>query len=100
MDDVLLAHLVAVDVLDDGHGAVQAIQVQKLIEHHAAAGGDVVDDDAVDNGVDIHALVHLQKFENQRFAHEFAVERLLEVAGSGILIHGHADFVDAGQRRA
>ena len=55
LDDVLLAGAVADGVFDDGHGGVQGVEVQKLVDPHAPPGGDVVDDDAVLDGVDVHA---------------------------------------------
>ena len=38
-----------------------------------------------------------QQHENQRHAHIFAVECLTEIGGSGVVVHGHADFVHPGQ---
>ena len=57
LDDVLFAHAVAADVLDDGHGAVQLIQVEVLVDVHALASLDVVQDHAVLDAVDIHKTV-------------------------------------------
>ena len=37
LDDILLAHLVAPGVLDDGHAAVEFIQIQILIDLHTSA---------------------------------------------------------------
>lgn len=54
LDDVLLAHPPAADVLDDGHRAVQLVQMQVFVDVHALAGLDVVQDHAVLDAVDIH----------------------------------------------
>lgn len=54
LDDVLLAHLVAGGVLDDGNGAVQLVQLQEPIQLHALSGGDVVNDNTILNGINIH----------------------------------------------
>ena len=40
----------------------------------------------------------IQQLEDQGHAHILAVKRLLEIAGSGIAVHGHADLVYPGQR--
>ena len=42
LDDVLAAHLFAFRILNHGNGAVQIVQLQDLIDLHAAACGDVV----------------------------------------------------------
>jgi len=42
LDDILLAHLGAVSILDQGHSAVQLVQIQHIVDVHAVAGGDVV----------------------------------------------------------
>ena len=44
------------DVLDDGDGAVELFEAEQLVELHAAAGRDVVDDDAVGDGVDVQSV--------------------------------------------
>ena len=54
LDDVLLALLLALGVLDHGHGAVQLAQVQDVVDVHAAARSDVVEHDAVANLSDNH----------------------------------------------
>ena len=56
LDDVLFAHAVAADVLDDGHGAVQLVQMEVLVDVHTLAGLDVVQDHAVLDAVDIHKI--------------------------------------------
>ena len=45
----------------------------------------------------IFILLHLQKFQNQGFAHDLAIVGLLEVLGPGIVVHSHADLIDTGQ---
>ena len=51
-DDVLFAHFYAVRVLDDGDRTVQLRQIQDIIQRHALTGGDMVDDNAVIDGID------------------------------------------------
>ena len=48
------AGLMADGVFDQRHGHVQRVQAQQLVDAHAPARGDVVDDDAVLDGVNIH----------------------------------------------
>lgn len=48
-------HAVAADVFDDGHGAVQLIEMEVAVDVHALAGLDVVQNHAVLDAVDIHA---------------------------------------------
>ena len=55
LDDVLLAHLAAVAVLDDGNRAIQLVQMEQVVDLHAATGGDVVNDYTVFDGIDVHA---------------------------------------------
>ena len=55
LDDVLAAHLLGGGVVDEGHHAVQAAQVQEVVDLLALTCGDVVDDDAVDDGINIHS---------------------------------------------
>ena len=56
LDDVLFAHLGAHHVFDDGHRAVEPFKAQQVVKAHALPGGDVVDDNAVLDGVDVHSL--------------------------------------------
>ena len=43
------------------------------------------------------ALGHVQQREDQRHAHELAVQGLAEIARARVIVHGDADFVDARQ---
>ena len=56
LDDVLLVHAGAADVLDDGYAAVQLVQMQILVDVHALAGPNMIQDHAVLNAVNIHNL--------------------------------------------
>lgn len=51
-DDVLFAHFYTVRVLNDGHRTVQLRQIQNIIQRHTLTGGDMVDDNAVIDGID------------------------------------------------
>lgn len=44
--DILFAHLIAAGVFDNGHGAVQLVQSQVIIERKAFSGLDVVQHEA------------------------------------------------------
>ena len=44
---ILLAHLAAAGVLDDGHGTVQLVQVQIFVNLHALARLDVIQHEAL-----------------------------------------------------
>ena len=68
LDNILLAHLGAVGIFDQGHGAVQLAQIQNIVDVHAVAGGDVVQDDAVFNVSDFHTLFNFQIFDGERSA--------------------------------
>ena len=54
LDDVFLAHFLAVYIAQDGNGAVQFIQMQEMIQFHAFASFDMVNDNAVLDFVDMH----------------------------------------------
>lgn len=54
LDDVFLAHFLAAYIAQDGNGAVQFIQMQEMIQFHAFAGFDMVNDNAVLDFVDMH----------------------------------------------
>ena len=56
LDDVLFAHLEAARILDDGNGAIQLAQAQKLVDLHAVPCGNMVDDKAVANRIDVHII--------------------------------------------
>ena len=56
LDDVLAAHLDGGGVGDQGHHAVEIAQVQEVVDLLALTCGDVVDDDAVDDGINIHNI--------------------------------------------
>jgi hypothetical protein len=53
LDDILLAHLLAIGIFDDGYLAVQAAKVQIVVDIHALAGRDVIKNDAVLKTADI-----------------------------------------------
>jgi hypothetical protein len=55
LDDVLLAHFAAGGVFDDGNRAVQLVQLQEIVDSHALTGLDMVDHNAVFNGINVHA---------------------------------------------
>ena len=42
LDDVLVAHFVALGILDDGNGAVKFVEFQVMIDCHGFAGLDMV----------------------------------------------------------
>ena len=48
---IFLAHLAAVGVFDDGDRALQLGQAQNIVNLHGAPGGDMVEHDAVCDGV-------------------------------------------------
>ena len=54
LQNVLLAVLAAGGVLDHRHLALQLVQAQVPVQVHAPPGGDVVDDDAIDDGSNDH----------------------------------------------
>jgi hypothetical protein len=56
-DDVLFPHPAGADVFDNGHGAVQPVQVEVLVNVHALSGLDVVQDHAVLDAVDVHRVL-------------------------------------------
>jgi len=56
LDDVLFAHLGGVGVFDDGNLAVEIAQVQHVVDAHGLAGRDVVDDNTVLDGINVHTL--------------------------------------------
>ena len=53
---ILPAHIVAAHILDDGHGAIQLIKVQIVVDIHAFSGLNVVEHNAVLDAVNIHVL--------------------------------------------
>ena len=55
LDDVLLSHLLAFYLLDDGHAAVQLVQSKVLIDLHALACSDMIKNDAVLYTVDLQS---------------------------------------------
>ena len=54
LDDVLAAQFAGDYVGDHGHRRVQVLQPQQAVQFHSAARGDVVDDDAVPDGINVH----------------------------------------------
>ena len=94
-------HELAGGVFYYGHRAVELVEAEDLIELHGFSRGDVVDDDAVLNRVNDHCValpfsLDFQQLEDQRHADVLAVLHLLEVAGTGVLIHRHRDLIDTG----
>ena len=73
-----------------------------LIQLHGLTGGDVVDHDAVLNRINNHVRsllsLNTQQLHDQRHADVAAVLGLLEVAGTGVVVHRDGDLIDAGQR--
>ena len=53
LDDILDAHLIAAGVLDDGHGTVQLVQLQIVINGHCLAGFDMVEDISLAKSSDV-----------------------------------------------
>lgn len=53
LDDIFLAHLVAPGVFDDGHAAVEFIQIQILIDLHASACFNMIQHKAFTESSDI-----------------------------------------------
>ena len=53
-DDVLAPHEGGLHILDNGHGALQLVQVQVFVNVHATARVDVVDHDASLDTINIH----------------------------------------------
>lgn len=49
LDYILLAHFAGMDILDNGDGAIELVETEKLIKPHTAAGSDVVYNYAVLN---------------------------------------------------
>ena len=54
LDNVLAPHFLTGGVFDYSDGAVQIAQAQQAVELHGAAGADVVYDEAVFDGVNVH----------------------------------------------
>jgi len=54
LDDILCAHFTRMCIGDQCNGTIQIVQLQEIVDLHALAGFDVVDDDAVLNGINIH----------------------------------------------
>lgn len=52
LDDVLLAHLAACGIFDDGHLAIQLIQLEVIVNIHALSGRNMIDDITVFNSTD------------------------------------------------
>ena len=102
-DDVLFPHPAAADVFDDGHGAVQLVQVEVFVDVHALARLDVVQDHAVLDAVNVHRVLpfpldmDVQQLQNQGHADELSVFHLLPVGGPGVLVHRHGNLVHPGQ---
>ncbi|CAN3994167.1 KilA-N domain, partial [Dysosmobacter welbionis] len=96
-------HPAAADILDDGHGAVQLVQMEVAVDVHALASLDVVQDHAVLDAVDVHSVnasfshLNAQQLQDQCHADVLAVLHLSPVGGPGILVHRHSDLVDTGQ---
>ncbi len=47
LDDIFFAELSAGRVFDDGHLTLELVELQIVVEFHAAAGGDMVDNETV-----------------------------------------------------
>ena len=56
LDDILAAVLGGNNVLQESHGAVQIAQTQNVVELHALAGGDVVDNNTVLYRIYVHTV--------------------------------------------
>ena len=55
-DDILLAHLAAVNILYNSNGAVKLVKSEQFVKLHAATCCDVVNYNTVLNGIDLHAF--------------------------------------------
>ena len=54
LDDIFLAHFAAGDVLDNRDGNVECVEPEQIVQLHGAPGFDMVDHDAVLNGINVH----------------------------------------------